>query len=178
MAVEAAIASAVFSAAGSIQAGKDQKRAYNYNAQVNERNAQVADQDAEQLVLMEEVEIGRFRREFDNLQAATSQSFRFNGWMADTGTPLKVALANAQEADEEVAIRRYNAKVGKAELKEKGTQERMSANSLKLQIKMLNNLFLWKKLRLVDLGVSLTIYKQLHHNHLDLMDGWLILEHH
>ena len=58
---------------------------------------------------MEEVEIGRFRREFDNLQAATSQSFRFNGWMADTGTPLKVALANASEADEEVAIRRYNA---------------------------------------------------------------------
>ena len=57
MAVEAAIASAVFSAAGSIQAGKDQKRAYNYNAQVNERNAQVADQDAEQLVLMEELSL-------------------------------------------------------------------------------------------------------------------------
>lgn len=128
MSVKFAAAAAAVSAVGSIQAGKDQKRAYNYNAQVNERNAQVAEQDAEQLVLMEEVEIGRFRREFDNLQAATSQSFRFNGWMADTGTPLKVALANASEADEEVAIRRYNAKVGKAELKEKGTQERMSAN--------------------------------------------------
>lgn len=128
MSVKFAAAAAAVSAVGSIQAGRDQKRAYNYNAKVNERNAQVAEQDAEQLVLMEEVEIGRFRREFDNLQAATSQSFRFNGWMADTGTPLKVALANAQEADEEVAIRRYNAKVGKAELKEKGTQERMSAN--------------------------------------------------
>ena len=128
MSVKFAVAAAAVSAVGSIQAGKDQKRAYNYNAQVNERKAKVAEQDAEQLVLMEEVEIGRFRREFDNLQAATSQSFRFNGWMADTGTPLKVALANASEADEEVAIRRYNAKVGKAELKEKGTQERMSAN--------------------------------------------------
>ena len=70
MGAEAAIASAVFSAAGSIQAGRDQKRAYNYNAQVNERNAQVAEQDAEQLVLMEEVEIGRFRREFDKIECA------------------------------------------------------------------------------------------------------------
>ena len=48
--------------------------------------------------------------------------------MADTGTPLKVALANAQQADEEVATMRYNAKVGKQELKEQGVQQRMQAN--------------------------------------------------
>ncbi len=39
--------------------------------------------------------------------------------------PLKVALASAQEADEEIATRRFNAEVGAIELREGGIQERM-----------------------------------------------------
>jgi hypothetical protein len=108
-----------------LSAGKQQQAAYNYNSDINERNAQVAEQQAEQLVFQEEQNIVDFRKQFDDLQAATSQAFRYNGWIANEGTPLKVALANAQEADEEIATRRYNAKVGRAELKEQGTQERM-----------------------------------------------------
>ena len=118
------IASTAVSAVGAIQAGKDQQRAYNYNAQINERNAKANDQAAEQLILQNEVDVKRFRNDFDDLQASTSQAFRYNGWMADTGTPLKIALANAQEADEEVATMRYNAKVGKQELKEQGEGNR------------------------------------------------------
>tara|TARA_B100001093_G_scaffold408819_1_gene397732 strand:- start:43 stop:531 length:489 start_codon:yes stop_codon:yes gene_type:complete len=127
-AVPLLIASTAVSAIGAIQAGKDQKRAYDYNAQINERNAKANDQAADQLVLQNEVDVKRFRNDFDDLQASTSQAFRYNGWMADTGTPLKVALANAQQADEEVATMRYNAKVGKQELKEQGVQQRMQAN--------------------------------------------------
>ena len=48
-----------------------------------------------------------------------------NGWLADSGTPLKIALANAQEADNEINIKRYNASVGKQELEEQGVQSRM-----------------------------------------------------
>lgn len=108
-----------------LQAGKQEQAAYNYNSDINERNAQVAEQQGEQLVFQEEQNIVDFRKQFDDLQAATSQAFRYNGWIASEGTPLKVALANAQEADEEIATRRYNAKVGRAELNEQGTQERM-----------------------------------------------------
>ena len=108
-----------------LSAGKQQQAAYNYNSDINERNAQVADTQAEQLVFQEEQNIVDFRKQFDDLQAATQQAFRYNGWIANEGTPLKVALANAQEADEEIATRRYNAKVGREELKEQGTQERM-----------------------------------------------------
>ena len=53
------------------------------------------------------------------------QAFRYNGWIAEEGTPLKVALASAQEADEEIATRRFNAQVGAIELREGGVQERM-----------------------------------------------------
>ena len=108
-----------------LQAGKQEQAAYNYNSDINERNAQVAEQQGEQLVFQEEQNIVDFRKQFDDLQAATSQAFRYNGWIASEGTPLKVALANAQEADEEIATRRYNAKVGRAELNEQATQERM-----------------------------------------------------
>ena len=108
-----------------LQAGKQEEAAYNYNTDINERNADVAEQQGEQLVFQEEQNIVDFRKQFDDLQAATSQAFRYNGWIAAEGTPLKVALANAQEADEEIATRRYNAKVGRAELNEQATQERM-----------------------------------------------------
>ena len=40
---------------------------------------------------------------------------------------MLVALANAQEADEEIAIRDYNARVGRQELKEEGVALRMEA---------------------------------------------------
>lgn len=108
-----------------LQAGKQEQAAYNYNTDINERNADVAEQQGEQLVFQEEQNIVDFRKQFDDLQAATSQAFRYNGWIASEGTPLKVALANAQEADEEIATRRYNAKVGRAELNQQATQERM-----------------------------------------------------
>ena len=48
--------------------------------------------------------------------------------MADGDTPLLVALANASEADEEIQTMDYNARVGQAELKEEGVQQRMEAD--------------------------------------------------
>lgn len=122
------IASAAVSAVGAIEQGRAQARAYRYNAQVNERNAAVAEQEGEQIIAENEVELLRFRNQFDDLQAATQQAFRYNGWIASEGTPLKVAMANAAEADEEIAIRRYNAKVGKQQREESALQQRMQAN--------------------------------------------------
>jgi len=108
-----------------IAQGNQQAAAYKYNAAINERNAQVAEQQGEQLVYANELEIEKFKDDFQDLQAATTQAFRYNGFVAGSGTPLKVALANAAEADEEIAIRRYNAKVGKQQTEESATQERM-----------------------------------------------------
>ena len=54
-----------------LSAGAQQQAAYNYNSDINERNAQVADTQAEQLVFQEEQNIVDFRKQFDDLQAAT-----------------------------------------------------------------------------------------------------------
>jgi len=105
--------------------GRQEQAGFNFNADVNERNAKAADQNAAQVVAVEEQNIADFRKQFSDLQDAQAQAFRYNGWIAEEGTPLKVALASAQEADEEVAVRRYNAAVGAQEIREAGVQERM-----------------------------------------------------
>ena len=107
------------------KAGQQQQAAYNFNADINERNAKAADQEAAQLIFTEEQNIVEFREQFSDLQDAQAQAFRYNGWIAEEGTPLKVALASAQDADEEIAPRRYNAAVGGQQLREQGVQERM-----------------------------------------------------
>ena len=108
-----------------LQAGKQEQAAYNYNSDINERNAKASDQEAAQLIFSEEQNIVEFREQFSDLADAQAQAYRYNGWIAEEGTPLKVALASAQHADEEIAARRYNAKVGSQELKQAGVQERM-----------------------------------------------------
>lgn len=108
-----------------LSAGKQEQAAYNYNADINERNAKASDQEAAQLIFSEDQKIVEFREQFSDLQDAQAQAYRYNGWIAEEGTPLKVALASAQEADEEIETRKFNAKVGATELREQGVQERM-----------------------------------------------------
>ena len=110
-----------------LTAGRQEQAAYNFNADVNERNAAAADQNAAQVIAVEEQNIVDFKEQFSDLQDAQAQAFRYNGWIAEEGTPLKVALASAQEADEEVAARRFNAAVGAEQIREQGVQDRMQA---------------------------------------------------
>ncbi len=122
------VASTAASAATAVAQGRQQEAVFDYNASINERNAKVKDVAAEQLYQSERLKIQRFSKEFKNLQAATTQGFRYNGWLADSGTPLKVALANASEADLEIQIMDFNARVGKQELEEEGVAERLKAD--------------------------------------------------
>jgi hypothetical protein len=56
------------------------------------------------------------------------QAFRYNGFVATGGTPLKVAMENARQADEEIAMRRYNAAIGQQQALESATEARMQAD--------------------------------------------------
>ncbi len=132
MGIEAAIAATVVSsivaANGARTVGKAQQAANNFNADINERNALADEQDAVQLKIASELDIARFQKEFSDLQDATSQAFRYNGFSAEGGTPLKIALANAKQADEEIAIKKYNAAVGVQEIEQSAVQNRMQAS--------------------------------------------------
>jgi hypothetical protein len=124
-AIFAAVAGSALSAVGEAASGEAKDAAYKFSADVNDRNARSLEIQADQVQFAEELNIVKFRQEFDNLQASVSQANRSNGWLADSGTPAKVALANAAEADEEIATRRYNAKIGARELKESAVNQRL-----------------------------------------------------
>lgn len=109
-------------------AGKAEQQAYEYNAKLRERNAKALELDAEAQIFGAEWEITDFREDFQDLNKATSQAFRSNGWIAEGGTPYLVAIANAAEADEEIAMRRWQALTGAQATRERGVNERLSAD--------------------------------------------------
>jgi len=92
---------------------KQQGAAGKYNQSIQERNAQIAEQEAAQIDKQLEFDIARFDQKVDQLQGQTTVSIAKSG--ADiSGTGLRVLRANAEEAEKEKNIIEYNAKIGQA----------------------------------------------------------------
>tara|TARA_R110000744_G_scaffold13551_1_gene39312 strand:- start:118 stop:579 length:462 start_codon:yes stop_codon:yes gene_type:complete len=108
--------------------GSAEQQAHEYNAKLKERNAKALEIDAEAQIFGAEWEITDFREDFQDLNKATSQAFRSNGWIAEGGTPYLVAIANAAEADEEISMRRWQALSGAQATRERGVNERLGAD--------------------------------------------------
>lgn len=133
--IATAAAASVTSAASAIAAGQSQSRAMKFNAQVNDRNAQISEQQGEVFQRNEEVSISRFQEDIRDLLDAQSQAIRYNGAVASSGTPLRLRMESANEADEEIALRRYNIAVGKTQAQESATQQRLQGNLNRLYAK-------------------------------------------
>ena len=92
---------------------QQQGAAGKYNQAVQNRNAQIAEQEANQLDKQLEFDIARFDQKFQQLQGQTTTRIAKTG--ADfSGTGLRVLRANAEEAEKERNIMEYNAKIGQA----------------------------------------------------------------
>ena len=97
----------------SVIQAKNQNAAGKYNQQVYNRNAQIAEQEAQQIEKQTEVDLQRFDQKFNQLQGQTTTRIAKTG--ADfSGTGLRVLRANAEEAEKERNIMEYNAKIGQA----------------------------------------------------------------
>lgn len=112
LAATAAVGSAV-SAAGAIQAGRDQKQAHEYNAQIADRNAEAERINAERVEFLETARVEKFRREYADFADAQRMAFAANNVSAATGTPLLLALQSEREAETEIRNNLYNIKLGK-----------------------------------------------------------------
>jgi len=125
--------SSLLSARSAVQQGAAASAAGRFNASMSERNARVAEQQAEQIKRSSEFDINRFRDNFSELQATSEQAFRYNGFVATGGTPLQVLLDNAREADEEIAMRRYNAAIGQQQALESAAEQRLQGRLQRMQ---------------------------------------------
>jgi hypothetical protein len=92
---------------------QQQGAAGKYNQSIQNRNAQIAEQEAAQIEKQLEFDIARFDQKFQQLQGQTTTRIAKTG--ADfSGTGLRVLRANAQQAEVERNIMEYNAKIGQA----------------------------------------------------------------
>ena len=92
---------------------QQQGAAGKYNQSIQNRNAQIAEQEAAQIEKQKEFDIARFDQKFQQLQGQTKTRILTSG--ADlSGTGLKVLRANAEQAEIEKNIIDYNAKIGAA----------------------------------------------------------------
>ena len=121
-------AAAPFVAAGtSVLAGRQASAAGKYNQAVQNRNAEVAEQEIQQIENQKEFDIAKFDEQFLQLQGQTKTRVLFSGAEL-SGSGLRILRQNAEQAEIEKDIIDYNAKIGQARKFEEANFSRMQGN--------------------------------------------------
>jgi flagellar motility protein MotE (MotC chaperone) len=122
---------AISTVAGIQQAGAAGK----YNQAVQNRNAQVAEQEAAQIEKQKEFDIARFDQQFVQLQGQTKTRVLFSGAEL-SGSGLRILRRNAEQAEVEKNIIDYNAKIGQAQKFEEANFARIQGSMARQQARM------------------------------------------
>ena len=103
-----------------------------YNQSVQERNALIAEQEAQRLEQQKEFDIARFDQQFTQLQGETKTAILFSGAEL-SGSGLRIMKYNAEQAEIEKDILTYNSKVAQSQKMEEANFARMSGQMAKMQ---------------------------------------------
>jgi hypothetical protein len=102
----------------------DQNAAGKYNQSIQNRNAELADQEAVQIEKQAEFDLQRFDQNFAQLQGQTTTRILKSGAELG-GTGIRVLRRNAEEAEVEKSTITYNSKVAAAQRREAGNMSRI-----------------------------------------------------
>ena len=109
-------------------AGSAAMQTAEFNAAIRRRNERVARQEADLRERVGDREALRFRKQFGRLQATAETAYRKGGVAANTGTPILVAMENANEAEEEVQLIGLQARTDAGRLREQGVNQRLAGD--------------------------------------------------
>ena len=118
----------VFDIAGAKQASAIGK----YNQAIQNRNAEVAEQEAQAIEQQKNLDIQRFDQQFVQLQGSTKTSILKSGATLE-GSGLRILRQNAEQAEIEKDIIEYNAKIGQSRAFEQANFARMQGNLARMQ---------------------------------------------
>ena len=107
-----------------IAAAQQASAAGKYNQAVQNRNAQVAEQESQRLAEQNEFDIARFDQQFSQLQGETRTNILFSGAEL-SGSGLRILKYNAEQAQVEKDILSYNSKVAQSQKMEEANFARM-----------------------------------------------------
>ena len=107
-----------------------------YNQDVANRNALVAEQEAQLIEKQSEFDIARLDTNFKKIEGASRVAFAKSGVVAGSGTAYKIAVANAREAELQRQIIRYNSKVEQSRKIESANFSRIQGNIARQQARL------------------------------------------
>ena len=107
-----------------VMQAQQQNAAGKYNQSIQNRNAQLADQEATQIEKQAEFDLARFDKNFAQLQSQTTTRILKSGAELG-GTGIRVLRRNAEEAEVEKNTITYNSKVAAAQRREAGNMFRI-----------------------------------------------------
>ena len=116
----------------SVAAAQQASTTGKYNQAVQERNAVIAEQEAERIDQQKEFDIARFEDSFTRLQGETKTKIIKSGAEL-SGSGLRVMRYNAEQAEIEKNIIAYNAKVAQSQKLEQANFARISGNVARMQ---------------------------------------------
>ena len=118
-----------------IAAGRQAKAIGKFNQSVQNRNAQISEQEGEQIEKrLEEFDIPKFEQQFAQLQGETKTKILKSG--ADlSGSGLRILRRNAEQAEVEKNVMTYDAQIGKARKFEEANFARMQGSLARMQAK-------------------------------------------
>jgi hypothetical protein len=107
-----------------VMQAQQQNAAGKYNQSIQNRNAELADQEAVQIEKQAEFDLQRFDQNFKQLQGQTTTRILKSG-VELGGTGIRVLRRNAEEAEVEKSTITYNSKVAAAQRREAGNMSRI-----------------------------------------------------
>jgi hypothetical protein len=106
-----------------------------YNQAVQNRNAQIAEQEAAQLEKQNEFDIARFDQQFTKLQGQTQTAILKSGTTLE-GSGLRVMRYNAEQAEIQKNIMTYNSKVAQSQKLEQANFARIQGSMARQQARI------------------------------------------
>ena len=120
------------SAATSVMAASQASAVGRYNQSIQNRNALIAEQEAERIEQQKEFDLARFDQQFAQLQGQTKTRIVKSGAEL-SGSGLRVLRYNAEQAELEKYILDYNSKVAQSKKLEEANFARMSGNLARIE---------------------------------------------
>ena len=118
--------------AGISQAGTIGK----FNQRVSNRNALVAENEAQILDDKLKLDLARFDKQFRKLEGSTNVALASSGVEMSTGTAANIKLSNLYEKELETQMMEYNTEIGKARKFEEANFARISGQMARMNARM------------------------------------------
>lgn len=128
-------AATAITAITAVAAGRQASAAGKYNQDIQERNAQVAEQEAQQIERQKEFDIAKFDQQFAQLQGQTKTRILKSG-ASLSGTGLRILRSNAEQAEIEKDVMDYNSKVAQSQKIESANFARIQGSIARQQARL------------------------------------------